>query len=73
MLVCDVCSGENKAEKGNMSNRVDVFERMTRRSPFDMPTLRKPLNYAKTEPVNVWRRSILDKGESAKVLRQERV
>lgn len=53
MLVCDMFYGENKAEKGNMSNRVNIFERMTKRSPFDMLTLRKALNYAKTEPVNV--------------------
>lgn len=59
----DECYREKKAEKGNVNDRVDVFERTTSESPFEMMTLRKDLDDMKREPVNVWRRIILDKGQ----------
>lgn len=61
-LACDGCYGENRAEKGNVIDRVDVFERMTRRNPFEIMTLRKDLNDAKREPV-MCEEEILDKGQ----------
>ena len=37
-LECDERYGENKVEKGNRSDGVDIFERMTRGSPLEMIT-----------------------------------
>lgn len=58
----DECYREKKVEKGNVNDRVDVFERTISESFFEMMILRKDLDDMKREFVNVWRRIILDKG-----------
>lgn len=46
---------EYRAERGNVSDGVDIWRRVTRENPFEMMTLGKDLNAMKREPVNVWR------------------